>query len=251
MTVALGIDASWKHDGTSGIALLRAETARTTCLLSDITHGIAAADLIELSRRLAGAPPDVVAIDMPLAVGPIAARRAADNAICTAFAAAHASVHDPALMQPGLADRIRTEFAAAGYPLAVTGHTEVPALLETYPHPIMMQLCRSPRRVPYKVGKTRSYWPDQNAAGRRARLRASWQQIHTALAACMVLERPNLDYVFTLSFAAMKPFEDRLDAIACALAGLAYARGDAIPYGDTFAAIWLPRGCDTYRVWAA
>ena len=84
----------------------------------------------------------------------------ADNAICTAFAAAQAAVHDPVLMQPGLADRIRADFATAGYHLAVAGHTAIPALIETYPHPIMMQLCRSPRRVPYKAGKTRHTGPN-------------------------------------------------------------------------------------------
>lgn len=195
--------------------------------------------------------PDVVAIDMPLAAGPITTRRAADNAICAAFAAAQAAVHDPALMQPGLADRIRADFATAGYRLAVAGHTAIPALIETYPHPIMMQLCRSPRRVPYKAGKTRTYWPKLDVTERRDRLRDVWQRIHAALAERVTVSLPDLNQVFAHSFAALKPFEDRLDALACALAGLAFARGEAVPYGDDFAAIWLPRGAESYREWAA
>lgn len=188
---------------------------------------------------------------MPLATGPITARRAADNAICSAFAAAQAAVHGPALMQPGLADRIRADFAVAGYPLAVAGSTGIPALIETYPHPIIMQLCRSPRRLPYKAAKTRTYWPGLDAAARRERLRTVWERLHAALLDRLTVDLPDLNHVFSLSFAAMKPFEDRLDALACALGGLAYARGEAVPYGDRFAAIWLPRGCEAYRCWSA
>lgn len=225
---------------------MRADAGRPVCLALDSVTALRAPELIAQY----GAP-DVIAIDMPLATGPIIARRVADNAICSAFAAAQAAVHDPALMQSGLADCIRADFAAAGYRLAVPGHTGIPALIETYPHPIMMQLCHSRRRVPYKAGKTRIYWPELDMAARRHRLRAVWERIHAALVERMTVRLPDLDQVFAHSFAAMKPFEDRLDALACALGGVAFARGEAVPYGDDFAAIWLPRGAESYREWAA
>jgi predicted RNase H-like nuclease len=37
-------------------------------------------------------------------------------------------------------------------------------LIEVYPHPALVELCDEPQRLPYKVGKLRSYWPDASQA---------------------------------------------------------------------------------------
>jgi predicted RNase H-like nuclease len=48
------------------------------------------------------------------------------------------------------------------------------------------------------------------------------------------------------SGAAMKAFEDGLDALVCAIAGIAHFTGEVEAHGDEDAAIWLPSGCRDY-----
>jgi hypothetical protein len=44
----------------------------------------------------------------------------------------------------------------------------------------------------------------------------------------------------------MKAFEDGLDALVCAIAGIAHFTGEVEAHGDEDAAIWLPSGCRDY-----
>lgn len=39
----------------------------------------------------------------------------------------------------------------------------------------------------------------------------------------------------------LKAFEDKLDAIICAWAGICVFEGTAVPFGDDTSAIWIPR----------
>ena len=255
--IVLGIDAAWTENGTSGLAVVVAESERVTYLATSTTcdvlagwrPGVDAAAVIRSVEKMAGSMPDVVAVDMPLAVGPMVKRRAADDAISRMFGAAGASVHSPALMQPGLADRMRGQFEQAGYRLGVAspGGASLPALIETYPYPIMMQLCGSRRRVPHKASKTLTYWPGVGRAERRLRLRKVWSCIHREMSQRVTISLPDLDEAFDSSFAGIKRHEGALDAVLCTFAGIALARGNAVPYGDAFATIWLPREAEHFR----
>src|SRR6187549_2099410 len=72
--------------------------------------------LLAATTRLAGARPDVIAIDMPLATSRIVARRAADNAIASAYATRGLGAHSPSEARPGpLAHAMHEGFAAHGY----------------------------------------------------------------------------------------------------------------------------------------
>ena len=50
-----------------------------------------AAALLAAAGKIAGAPVDLVAVDMPLSLEPITARRASDNLVSAAYGARHCS----------------------------------------------------------------------------------------------------------------------------------------------------------------
>jgi hypothetical protein len=48
------------------------------------------------------------------------------------------------------------------------------------------------------------------------------------------------DPTSTLPVLGLKCYEDSLDALVCAWVGVKYLAGDAVPYGNDIAAIWVP-----------
>ena len=99
---------------------------------------------------------------MPLSLQAITGRRPADNHVSRVFGARKCGTHSPSADRPGqLADELARSFATHGFALATTA--TVPGapgrLLEVYPHPALLALLDARERVPYKVGRTRTYWP--------------------------------------------------------------------------------------------
>jgi predicted RNase H-like nuclease len=43
-----------------------------------------------------------------------------------------------------------------------------------------------------------------------------------------------------VSTSGLKRYEDSLDILVCAWVGAKYLKGEALPYGDDTAAIWVP-----------
>jgi predicted RNase H-like nuclease len=78
---------------------------------------------------------------------------------------------------------LSNDFAAAGYTLATTETPEcsTPRLVEVFPHPALLSLFKRDRRVPYKVAKSRKYWPDLDVNGRIEALLEVFQEIYSAL----------------------------------------------------------------------
>ena len=78
----------------------------------------------------------------------------------------------------------------------------------------MVELCDEPKRLPYKVGKLRSYWPDAKPEHRRLLLAGEWSSIGTVL-------EPYLQgagafcNTFELTPKQLKSQEDMIDAIIC------------------------------------
>lgn len=252
--VVLGIDAAWTPSQPSGVALVErgkagwrlafaassyagfcADRVATGALLAD------AGALLSRSESLAGRRPDVVAIDMPLARTPITMRRAADNAVSAAYGARHCSTHTPSAMRPGpISDRLTEDFCRLGFPLA-TDTLTTPALVEVYPHPALVELTGAARRLPYKVGKIRNYWPEASSSERRSKLIGCWRGIVAALQA----EIENVANTLTppppdAPARTLKAFEDQLDAVVCAWVGICVLEGRARPFGNADAAIWIP-----------
>lgn len=100
----LGIDAAWTERNPSGIAVaseaaggwqLKGAWPSVAHFLADAngqpcpdmaSGGVApAADLLEATQKLAGSVPDLVAIDMPMALEQITGRRASDDAVSRAY----------------------------------------------------------------------------------------------------------------------------------------------------------------------
>src|SRR5258706_12272244 len=115
MRAVLGIDAAWTLTKPSGVALV-VEAGTTWNLVAlepsyQHFHTLAAGDtslevrpsgsrpdakaLLASSATLCGVPVDLVAIDMPLAHGPIRGRRNSDNAVSRAYGARKCGTHTP------------------------------------------------------------------------------------------------------------------------------------------------------------
>lgn len=259
--VVLGLDAAWTLTQPSGVALVaddgagwRAVAAAPSYakflaiaegrnVTSERPSGSApiAADLLAAATRLAERPVDLVAIDMPLARSPIVARREADNAVSRAYGGRKCGSHTPSAVRPGpISDSLRKGFADAGYNLC-TGSIAKPGLIEVYPHPGLVELTGAAERLPYKVGKTRTYWGGLDPAARRGRLLEQWSGIAAALdgviaGASAFLPLPRAEAAGW----ELKAHEDVLDALVCAWVACAALDGQAAPFCDGDAAIWIP-----------
>jgi predicted RNase H-like nuclease len=250
----LGIDAAWTLTQPSGVALVQAHgdgwrLVDVAASYADYAAGhssrapASAAALLEASEVRCGQRPAVVAIDMPLALTAIVARREADNAVSREYGARYCSTHSPSAIRPGpVSDGLRAGFADLGYRLAVM-EVSAPALIEVYPHPALLELTGAPSRLPYKAGKLRSYWKALAPRERRAQLIATWRDILQALDAeiegvLSALPLPAAD----APVRALKSFEDKLDAVVCAWCGICALEGRARPLGDDTASVWIPLG---------
>ena len=262
----LAIDAAWTASQPSGLALVQHRESAWHCIaLAPSYHSFieTATDiatdwsvsrfpgsepdiprLLEAAERLAGRSVDLVTLDMPLARTPFTTRREADRVVSREFGSRHCAAHSPTAMRPGpLGARISEALSTAGYELATTA-TPSPGsrqFLEVYPHPALLSLLKRPKRVPYKVGKSRKYWPRESVPGRIRYLLEELTTIRDALGKIfegVMLELPEPTTVKSLS--ALKRYEDALDALVCAWMGVEYLAGRAVPLGDDHAAIWCP-----------
>lgn len=256
MRSVLGIDAAWTAHNPSGVALAidRGDGWRLAAVAPSYARFYAtenAPDAFDADRplaaatRIAGAAPNLIAVDMPLTETLITARRPSDNAISSHYGGRGAGTHSPSATRPGpLGLALMQALAARGYTLATQNPVAAPAAVEVYPHPALIELLAAPRRLPYKIANRGKYWREQklDAAARRAAIFDQWQTIRDAL-----------DRVFPGTLALLplpdpaapvrilKAFEDTLDAVICAWVGTSVLDGTAQPFGDATSAIWVPQ----------
>ncbi len=267
MPTILAIDAAWTTTEPSGVAVVRSEEsgwryvaaapsydeflalARGWSIDWDLPtfHG-GVPDVVKLlaaAQQLAGCTIDIITIDMPVATVSISCRRRADDAISTEFGACWCSAHSPNQKRPGpLGAALSNAFGAAGYPLATVGTSVAgaPCMLEVYPHPALLSLLKRSRRIPYKVSKSRDYWPSFTLLQRIQALLTEFVAIHSALAAAfgpLNIPIPAEGSVQKLVY--LKRYEDALDALVCAWVGMEFLAGRTVALGDDTAAIWCPR----------
>ncbi|MFK7896211.1 MAG: DUF429 domain-containing protein [Myxococcota bacterium] len=265
----LGIDAAWTAGAPSGVAWLVegeagwriagcAPSYSAFCALAEgeeVAWGEKKNDsgvwpdlktLVGAAQRIEEAEARVVAVDMPLAKGPCIARRAADNAISSAFGARGCSTHSPTPERPGeLGMDLMRQLEAAGFPLAVapaSGGTKTLAhSIEVYPHPALLRLLGLDYRLPYKVSRSSQYWKGESVEARIGYLLENFARIRSGLEARLgpvPVPVPSPGEVATLS--GLKRFEDALDALICAWVGLCFLEGEADSFGDADAAVWVP-----------
>ena len=260
MRCVLGIDAAWTAASPSGCALVvETETGwrLVSCAASydqfaaagtgrpaDLRARGSIPDVTSLTDacvRATGRRPDLVAIDMPLALVPITSRRVSDQAVSRHYGGRGSGTHTPNATRPGpIGDAVRAAFASIGYPLLVDRVT-CPGLMEVYPHPALIELASAPRRLPYKIQKTARYWPGLPVARRRENLLAVWADVVSLLDARISGVATGLPPPTTgAPTATLKSYEDMLDAVVCAWVGTRALAGQATPFRDKESAIWIP-----------
>lgn len=258
----LGLDAAWTTARPSGVALARCTedgwrvvaVAPSYAAFMTLARGMAVswsdchpgtvpdlAGLLRAAQILAGVPVTVIAVDMPLAHGPITGRRAADNLISRAYGHLGCGTHSPSVTCPGpIASTLRDAAEGLGYLLATMRPSVIEkALLETYPHPVVADLLNAKYRVKYKVGKIRKYWPELSPDARRREVSKNLFSIIRILEQLMGPCGLSANEADTL--AKLKRIEDAVDALICCWVGICWLEGRAEPYGDNEAVIWLPR----------
>jgi predicted RNase H-like nuclease len=267
MTAILGIDAAWTAAEPSGIALVEltqggwqsiaiAPSYNAFIMLSENKRidwnenpikgsPPDMASLLSAAMKISGKKIHIIAIDMPISLVPFKTRRVADNKISKEFGSRWCSAHSPNSDRPGeLGRSVSTSLIESGFKLAVENsvNNESPYLLEVYPHVGLLSLLQRKKRVPYKISKSKKYWPNADIEQRKKNLLFQFQAICAGLTSVfgkldLVLPEPN-DFR-TLSF--LKRYEDTLDALICAWVGVQFIANKTIPLGDSTAAIWCPR----------
>ena len=266
MTTILAIDAAWTATEPSGVAVVQEGPTGWRCLgvapsyqeffaqtegrspdwITQIFRGTLpdAPRLLDAAGSFAGEVVDLVTLDMPVATVPFSSRRPADDAVSVEFGTRWCSAHTPNAVRPGpLGDSLSSAIRTSGYELATTRTrgAETKRLVEVYPHPALLSLLRCARRVPYKVRKSRKYWPQLNVRERIAALLREFDSIYQALQqvfGSLGFELPRADRVPNL--AHLKRYEDALDALVCAWVGVEYLSSRAVALGDETGAIWCP-----------
>jgi len=264
----LGIDAAWTAHQPSGVALLGAHKNTKPELLAlgrSYDEFLAGGRLAEIDwrarvrgcpppidallshcKKLTGAWPQIIALDIPLSPKPLRGRRVCDNAVTAAYVSRGAGTHTPNAQRPGLISAsLFHQLCAAGYHWHTRGvPTPKRVFLETYPHPAIIELMRLPMRLAYKTTRLSQYWPEASPDLRRRRLCRNLEALRAALAeeiADVTSLVPAANALRRLGNAAhLKGLEDCLDALVCAWVGYQLWCGRAQAYGDETGAIWLP-----------
>jgi predicted RNase H-like nuclease len=262
MSLILGVDAAWTAHNPSGVALvstdcdppklIRASPSfedfvlgsgpKAWCSSQDLRASLG--DVLSKAADLGGSVVTVIAVDMPIAHGPVRARRRCDTKVSKAFGARGCSTHSPTEQRPGkVSDAFYEEAKAAGFALKTLGSgKDGAALLEVYPHVALLALCRAERRLPYKLSRRRKNFPKLDPTRRLEAVRVEWEKILGRLKREINIDLGIDGKIKTLR--SWKAWEDVIDAIVCCWVGLEWLRGRARPYGDEIAAIWVPEGTD-------
>jgi predicted RNase H-like nuclease len=278
VTTVLGIDPAWTAHNPSGVALLQKVGTRWRCLglapsyeqFIELSRGVPVDwslpsrgsvpvphQLIDASLRFGATRVDVVAADMPLSNAPITARRCADTAISRKFGAQGCCAHSPSEIRPGaISDEFSVAFRALGYSLATTATAvgEPGHFFETYPHPALLGLLTSDRRIPYKLARAHTYWrkfEPLTPGERREKVFIEWRRIIGALRHSIDeihLPLPAIGSSSPHSLRQLKGLEDALDALVCAWVGSRYLDGECTAFGNETAAIWIPDAKDQVRL---
>lgn len=215
VTAFVGVDLAWSGRKPTGFCVLR-QTA--TAVVVERLACLEAADATRVFQEMQDLGPEVIAgIDAPLIVGP--ARRAEaelarrfGNRGVYAYAARQDFLERHGIVQ---GPRLGGMLSDAGWNLDPTaGLSRGRHALEVFPHATIVSLLGAERALKYKKGPLGARLGP--LAEFQARLRAYCAQWLPCL-----LDEPSAALVTpppAMSGRAMKDLEDRLDAVACAIA---------------------------------
>lgn len=235
MRIFAGIDLAWGDRRDSGVAVLM---LREDCLQEAIPTRTVRTDaqICECLGAFAQAEVLVVAVDAPLVVPNETGERPVEGEMRRRFARQHAGCH-PAnrrlLGDPPRGERLcrlLSEELGATVVTAPPRGTACRVIFEVYPHAAMVKLFGLPRILEYKARKGRSI------TYRR-------EQIQEYIRLLSRLPAPPLclpDWLSEIP-AALKPFEDKIDALFCAwLSARAWFAGGGVLGDLATGSIWLP-----------
>lgn len=230
-TSYIGLDLAWSARNRSGAAALRGGPAGATllappALLGDLDAIVAYVD------AMAGDGPALVAVDAPLVVPNATGRRPAEAALAVAFRAYEAGAHPANRRLLDQGEGVRGELLVArlaplGFRLAerVAPGAHARLVLEVFPHPAMVALFGLGRTLKYKARLGR---PHELRVAEWRRYQQHLRELHTA-DPWLAGQGSLLDTdVGALRGAALKGYEDRVDALLCAYIALyAHRWGEA------------------------
>lgn len=235
MQVFAGIDLAWGDRRNTGVAILALHDG---CLQEAMPTRTVQTDsqICECLGAFAQADVLVIAVDAPLVVPNETGERPVEREMRQRFARQHASCH-PAnrrlLGDPPRGERLcRLLGEKLGVMLATTPlrETACRVVFEVYPHAAMVKLFNLPRILEYKARKGRSI------AYRREQMREYIRLLSRLPAPPLCLP----DWLSVIP-AALKPFEDKIDALFCAwLSARAWAAGGETLGDFATGSIWLP-----------
>jgi predicted RNase H-like nuclease len=269
----LGVDAAWTAHHPAGVALVKIPQRGRPRLLrvarsyeefcgfskndridwSTKVHGsepnIPA--LLAVCERIAGAMPNVIALDIPIGAQLITGRRTADRMVTSAYIRRKAGTHSPTANRPGPISQILFEqLSACGFKWLhaksmFSRNQNSSVFIEAYPHPAIIELLGLSERLKYKVSKLKKYWPELESGKRWATVAQNLAQLRTALdkrIAGVAESLPSAQsFIKNGALSRLKGYEDALDAIVCAWIGCEFLAGGCVAYGDDQSAIWLPK----------
>ena len=266
----LGIDAAWKPNNPSGVALIHKrpeEKWEFVALAPSYDSFIKIADsipvpwdqtpkdgvlnpelLVESAMNiLGGLPVSVISADLPTSKSQIYGRREADNAISRKFGAKGCGTHSPIPGNLLETSRQMQEFIEGPLFKLAINNADTPTIhsgmvIETYPHPALLCLLQLDYRCPYKVGNSLRYYPGTTIEQRGNFILQTFRCIKEGLDGEIQGIPDFLPPSFIGPLNHLKRYEDALDALICAWVGARYIEGGATPYGDDTAAIWIPHG---------
>ena len=272
----LGIDAAWTAHHPAGVALVkmpaygRPQLLRVARSYNEFCQ-IAANDkiawtarargsspdipaLLAVCKKISGALPNVIALDIPLGPQPINRRRTADRLVTKNYITRKAGTHSPTAQRPGPISLMLFEqlthcgFAWLHAEAAARQNKNSRVFMEVYPHPAIIELLGLKERLKYKVSKLQKYWPELDRDQRRLAVVKNLNALRSALKKQIMGVAHWLPAAQSFERAAqLKGYEDALDAVVCAWIGCEFLAGRCVAYGDAKSAIWLPKAATRSR----
>lgn len=269
----LGVDAAWTAHHPAGVAfviipqrgrprLLRvARSYEEFCKMND-GDGIDWSTkvrgsepdipgLLAVCKKMAGATPNVIALDIPIGPQFITGRRVADKMVTSAYISRKAGTHSPTANRPGaISQMLFEQLSACGFEwlhakATFSRNKNFRVFIEAYPHPAIIELLNLDERLKYKVNKLQKYWPDLASDKRWAAVVQNLARLRTALAKRIDGVADWLpsakSFIKNGTTSRLKGYEDALDAVVCAWIGCEFLAGRCVAYGDEDSAIWLPK----------
>jgi len=231
----MGWDAAWTPGGSGAWAICR---GRELLLWEMCPKGDER--LSKLNDVISKWHPGLIAMDFPLAKSGVTGWRVADLETTRAFTRYRCPVHSPSPERPGVwGNKIMEVLTGHGYELATSRPLPELSVVEVYPHTALLKLHRSRSRIPYKAGRSATYWPELSLPERKRKLQCMHRELYRRLQ-----ERFDLPALLSLKrdapLSQLKRREDLLDALVCLYAAEEVALGRFQPFGDEEAAIWNP-----------